>query len=534
MPFTIERDQFGRPGHSPAQRQHRTVHVSPRFEILEPRCLMSGAHTRAAAFRSSPTLRRNSMAATVLLGSPHLPSPTPIKAGSATVVHSATQPIGGRSTDVTPESRKLADDITDNAIAKDADGDSYVIVRETDSAHHTLATAQDLPDVPYFGVIGTIGGGDPIDLYRLTLSAGTRGFQFELDSPQPLSTAPLQFWMFDGSGRVIGKWSSSPDSSGSPISLELDTQFSGSTLYLGISGANHNGPAAPTLWIDYQLWVQRFTAPVSPSAASEGISIPSPTSTSLFLGALVQPLTALSAAQSRGNASTPAPAASTPRDTGIDIRVGVGSLPTRSAEPSGGVMSDGDPPSAALYLSSATDREGVDRFLTTPPVSPKDSIEPLARNRREEALDSLVVHRGPGGFPLLGAEAVGNWRRIPTVPLGDAEPFTTERADLVAEDLPAGQNLLLAVGEISELADQQVDAFALPTRTSGWVWGTLSSGMSVVTLLTLNAVFSNPIAGYDVVPSRLDLETGRSRNPGADRGGRKSNDTCGRVRNRWR
>jgi hypothetical protein len=39
-----------------------------------------------------------------------------------------------------------------------------VVVHETTAPHDTLATAQELPDVPYFGVIGTLGPGNPIDL----------------------------------------------------------------------------------------------------------------------------------------------------------------------------------------------------------------------------------------------------------------------------------------------------------------------------------------------------------------------------------
>ena len=84
----------------------------------------------------------------------------------------------------------------------------YTIVPESKSPHHTPSTAQSLPDLPYFGVIGTTATGDAIDLYRLTLNDGAGRLEFSLVSTEVGQTAPVQFQIFDGSGHLLGAWSS--------------------------------------------------------------------------------------------------------------------------------------------------------------------------------------------------------------------------------------------------------------------------------------------------------------------------------------
>jgi hypothetical protein len=71
------------------------------------------------------------------------------------------------------------------------------------------------------------------------------------------------------------------------------------------------------------------------------------------------------------------------------------------------------------------------------------------------------------------------------------------------------QESSFAVNETLLLADRsaRTDADAGTGRSRDWLWGTLPSGLGTVTLLTLNALFSNPIAGYDVLPSRLDTSS---------------------------
>ena len=145
---------------------------------------------------------------------------------------------------------------------------AYVIVPETDAPHSTLASAQDLPNLPYFGVIGTLGSGNSIDFYQMTIGAAAAGIQFELVAQQPAASTPVQLSLYDASGRVLGTWTSGPrpQPDGSPLRLDLPSQSPGSTLYLGISAPSSSGDglAGSATTTDYQLWVARSTAPDRP------------------------------------------------------------------------------------------------------------------------------------------------------------------------------------------------------------------------------------------------------------------------------
>jgi hypothetical protein len=98
-------------------------------------------------------------------------------------------------------------DVTASAALAGLPPDHYVVVHETTAPHDTLATALELPDVPYFGVIGTLGPGNPIDLYRLTVSVGEGRLDFVLLTSQSASAIPTDFGLFDGSGQLPGQWS---------------------------------------------------------------------------------------------------------------------------------------------------------------------------------------------------------------------------------------------------------------------------------------------------------------------------------------
>ena len=139
---------------------------------------------------------------------------------------------------------------------------AYVIVPETAAPHSTLASAQKLPNLPYFGVIGTLGSDNPVDFFQMTIGAAAAGIQFELVAQQPAASTPVQLSLYDASGRVLGTWTSGarPQPDGSPLRLDLPSQSPGSTLYIGISvpSSSGNGPAGSAPTTDYQLWVARF------------------------------------------------------------------------------------------------------------------------------------------------------------------------------------------------------------------------------------------------------------------------------------
>src|SRR5206468_460629 len=111
---------------------------------------------------------------------------------------------------------------------------------------------------------GTTGAGNPIDLYRLTLSAGVESLDFALVANQPV---PTQFQVFDESGQQLGEWSAGGQGAGS-VHAELGSMSSGTTLYLGVTAGNSSGTAAPAGTVNYQLWISiQSTTGLSTTAA---------------------------------------------------------------------------------------------------------------------------------------------------------------------------------------------------------------------------------------------------------------------------
>ena len=132
----------------------------------------------------------------------------------------------------------------------------------------------------------------------------------------------------------------------------------------------------------------------------------------------------------------------------------------------------------------------------------------LRRGRRGQVQDPdvLVAVNGPGGFPLLGAVAIGHRRRHPTTFAGDLAT-TPDRADgelrVVASSAPAEPEIPLTEGDIAAQSPVFRDR-----RWSRWPISAVSAGLGLATVFTLNAVLSQPIAGFDFLTSRLDAEGG--------------------------
>jgi hypothetical protein len=380
---------------------------------------------------------------------------------------------------------------------------NYVIVPETTAPHHTLATAQGLPDLPYFGVVGTLGSGDPIDLYRLTLSGGVDGLNFGLVSDQSTPAVPMQLQVFDGSGHMLGEWSLGGQGT-TTLFGGLGALPAGSTIYFGITAGNPGGPGGASAGINYQLWVGLQSATDSATiVAGTGTTVPS----TAFLAATALPLSAVTALGALPSGGSSQAASTAPPNGGGNLRVAVGSPATRSAGPSGGLLSEGDPaPAVPSDFSAAVNKEWDEPTPTATTIRPAGEVERTEPSGREKDPDVLVAVNGPGGFPLLGAVAIGHRRRHPTTIAGDLAT-APDRVDgdlqVVARSVPAEPEVPLTEGDIAARS---------PTFRhrpwSGWPISAVSAGLGMATVFTLNAVLSQPMAGFDYLTSRLDADGG--------------------------
>jgi hypothetical protein len=357
---------------------------------------------------------------------------------------------------------------------------SYVIVPETDAPHSTLATAQVLPNLPFFGVIGTLSSDSPPDLFEMTLDSKTAGVQFELVAQQPAVSPAVQFSLYDAAGRVLGTWTAGgqPLAGSSSVSLAFPSQSLSATLYLGISvaGSSGSGPAGSLPGGAYQLWVTRVATPDPSSATAMGAGptvTPTPTS-SLILGPFQGP-----ASPPPGQATVTAASTATGAGAGLSLGLAGGSLPTRAAGPLGGVLDHDDASQAAVRrLTVTVNREGAERRLQPFEGHPVVATDPEVEPAPESDPGTLVAIRGPGGFPLLGATPMGNWHRLPP-------------QAIVAADASG------AAGGAPE---------APAPETQGLSQGTLSVSLTTATFLTLNAILSDPVAGFDYLAACLDSE----------------------------
>jgi hypothetical protein len=197
-------------------------------------------------------------------------------------------------------------------------------------------------------------------------------------------------------------------------------------------------------------------------------------------------------------------------------------MPTRSAQPAGGLMSEGEASPGVIPAYPTLDREPTDRLLAASDQGHRAESGLLTRPDGPGTDGGLIALRGPGGFPLLGADALGSWRGNSNARVASSGGERTQQpADSPAPDPSVSQETPLPLNEMFPLVDRsagtEADAETGARRSRDFLWGTLSSGLGTVTLLTLNALFSNPIAGYDVLPSRLDVTGTSGRGPVAAR-----------------
>jgi hypothetical protein len=385
---------------------------------------------------------------------------------------------------------------------------SYVIIADSPRPHGTMDSAQRLPDLPFFGVIGAVTPGDGIDFYRLSLNSSTQALSLGLATTEASSEIPLQLQVFDGSGRLLAEWNAQPQGN-SPLPFHLDDLPAGSTIYLGISAVGSHGAGSPSA-IDYQLWVG--LQPASSNEATARGATPATAST-------LSPAFALVPAALSGFATPPStlagvsqtPTTSASTAAGGSLVVGVPPQ-IRGARPSGGLLSpenpatDGKPepptsesrPFSEPSLASAAQETGA-------------AVEPVAAGAVEKVGEDLVVLHGPGGFPLLGAVAVGHRRRFP----GEARVMPTlPRTEDRPEPLMVQDSDPIPRASLAEAVPGSEEEASL---SGAGAWGqfpfSVFSGFGLASVVTFNAVLSQPLAGFDYLTSRFDFGRSKSGRP---------------------
>lgn len=296
---------------------------------------------------------------------------------------------------------------------------SYEIVSETQAPHANLSDAQRVPDAQFVGVLGRLNLGDTIDLYRVVVTPGTLALHLASAIDRPSQAPSLRLWVFDALGNVLARISS-PDGA---ADLALDPARSGlplgSTLYVGVSpmDAQESGPAA-----GYQLWfLSRLDPDVMSLASAGGSSDLAGTESSGVL--LVNPTTVITPA----SPSSTSPAAVAGGASGLGPALPASApFPTLAAAPAGGILGDG--PATRLVAPRSTS-EGEAGWSEVRELATLDVASDEVDVTRDVEASPLVALQGPGGFPLLLAATIGDWR-------GAAGIDANEHAVADAEDPP--------------------------------------------------------------------------------------------------
>ena len=374
---------------------------------------------------------------------------------------------------------------------------NYVLVPDSSTPHHTIASAQVLPDRYNVGVVGTLGPGDESDFYKLALDSIPERLDFGLVMQGRGGSVPATFQILDGSGQVLGTWNLGSVGNSS-IQVDIEKPNPGSTLYLGVSAGISSTTVGASGTVDYQLWVARQPALLLTSSSIANSTQPVLALT--VLSPLLIPLAALGLSSPQGDSAA---ALSAPQSVSATASVTVGSLAIRSAGASRGLLSNDEPAPFAVQGPGTSAPQEVAAGSLARPESEREGEprpgEPAVAGRDPEA--SVVI--STGGFPLMGATAVGYWRWRGTAPEAVPEmtaPVLEARSggvESTGDPDPDGRPaVLLAEGEV--IAKGQ----AVRLRDWGGFPVSVFSGLGAA-VWTLNAVLSQPIAGYDYLTARL-------------------------------
>jgi hypothetical protein len=326
-------------------------------------------------------------------------------------------------------------------------------VPETSAFHGTFSTAQLIPYVPYAGVAGTLSPSNTIDFYQVELGSETLALRLAAANGQASTAPTLRLSVFDALGRVIASATALNGVVDLSVSSGEAGLMAGSALFIKVDSSS---PVGISSGVDYHLWFLRLPENVESSNESGGVGA---APRGEFMGAValnssgsVSAMSSNGAPSGGGGPISPALPASAPS-------------PSLAAAPVGGVLTVGE---TTLTIAMATqtvsdlERPGAMFHDAEPSLS---SIEGSASEGDEIAVSSpLIALRGPGGFPVLAAAAVGDWQQRRD---GPRDPAGVDRrlewaSNLELDVCPAAIPVIVVVAtssiRVSEPADWVPDA----------------------------------------------------------------------------
>jgi hypothetical protein len=329
----------------------------------------------------------------------------------------------------------------------------YVVVPETSDFHGTPDTAQQIPYVPYAGVAGMLLPGEAIDLYQVQLGPETLALRLATADSQASVASTLRLWVFNAQGQVIAVGITSNGVVDLSVSSDQPGLAEGSTLYVGVDTPT---PVVAPTGVGYQLWFLRLSGTEGSPNGSQGVG--SAPQGEIIGGVALMPLASIPETLGKGMSSgvgvltNSAPLAST-------------QAPALAASQSGGVLTD-SPQSLVLAMATRTvnDVERPEPLTHSAEPSPPSFEGRASQGDDTGASSPLVALRGPGGFPVLAAAAVGDWqqgRDAPQNPTGDDQRLALASSP-DQDTSPAALPVIIAVAasstRVNEPKDQAADS----------------------------------------------------------------------------
>jgi len=429
---------FSRPGRpcngwrgwgSVRSRRHAS-RLSLSLEVLEPRLLMASYLVHSRDHFRGPEIPQPTE-----LPSPALRPPAVVAPGPVRVSLTVGQEISSQDADAGPPSPA-----------------PYLVVPETPAFHGTGSTAQPIPNVPYAGVAGRLSPGDTIDLYQVELGSGTLALRLAAAYDEAPAAPPLRLWVFNAQGQVVAVATASNgvvDLSVSPGQSGLEA---GSAVFIGVDSAS---PVVASSGVGYQLWFLRLPGTDgSPNAfGGEAAALQGE------IGGAVALMPSGSIPGTSGNGTSIAGGG--PIDSAPPASA---QSPTLAAAPSVGFLTNGAPSlTVAMATRTVNDSEMPAASWRGDEPLPSGFEGRVSEGEETAASSLLVAVRGPGGFPVLAAAAVGDWQHgldEPKEPaVDDRHPELTSSPE--PEACPAAAfPVILAAAASSTRLDEPADRTA--------------------------------------------------------------------------